>query len=252
MLLHDYLTKSQEIYWKHLKQPIDQKAGYKLVKTGISSSWMNGVVGGDLQGEDLEKSVCEISRYYREEKLPFSWWTELSREHSELNKTLIKHGAEDLGYFEGMVLPLDEFPKAVEQGLMEIQIVSNREDLLAFLRALIESYEASYELMEPLFDLMTPAGFEFPVVHFLGMEGGIPVSVGSLFIEDDMAGIYNIGTIPHARNKGYASMLMHSILDYARKLGCRGSFLTSTPYANNLYRRMGYQTVDKFRVYVFE
>lgn len=65
------------------------------------------------------------------------------------------------------------------------------------------------------------------------------VSVGRY--EADVAGIYGMGTKPVARGRGVATGLMSSVLSVLREEGIQLVVLQSTPMANALYERVGFQ-----------
>lgn len=251
MLLSDCLKKSQELYWQSLKVPYFEVSKCKLICTNILSPWLNGVVSADfLRQEDVSPAVATIAEYFKSKNLPFSWWMETAYEPKNFAEEAKKQGIECLGTFDGMVLNLDrlkEIPLAVN---LEIQLVSSPESLRQFVAVLIEAYEAEKEIAPHVESLFAKAGLKSPIFHFLGKVEGKPVTVGSLFVEEGMAGIYHIGTTPEARGKGYATTLTYRALKQAQEAGCSASFLTSTPMANQIYQNLGYETLSAFNFYV--
>lgn len=250
MTLTTALKNSQEIYWNKMKQPLIKMAKCGLVYTGISSPWMNGVVTTDLQEENTYPAIEMITNFYKTRHAPFSWWTDPASEPPNFQKALRAFGGEFHGNFDGMILEFDALTRIIQEpSELAINLVSSNEDLNAFIDVLIQSYEAEAGVASAVKTLLMEAGLEFPVFHFLGKIAGIPVSVGSLFIHDGMAGIYHVGTIPSVRKKGFATAIMREALKVAHFHGCKSSFLTSTPMANNIYSGLGYKTTASFRFY---
>lgn len=249
MTLSNCLRKSQEIYWQFLQVPFIEMAKCKLVHTAILSPWLNGVITTGFK-EEVTSNVKTIVDYFKKSNTPFSWWTETSCEPPHFAKELLKHGAQCHGDFDGMVLSLDELKEIPRSNQLKIQVVSSLASLRSFIDVLIRSYGESNEIAFPVETLFGKPGLNYPIFHFLGKENEVPVTAGSLFIKDDMAGIYHIGTVPEARRKGYASLLMYAALKHAQYHGCKASFLTSTPMANQLYKNLGYKKINDFRLYM--
>jgi GNAT superfamily N-acetyltransferase len=240
-----FVQKSQEIYWEMLKQPSFELGGCRLIDTGVASPWLNGVVASRTSF-----SLEAVVDYFAKRKLPFSWWMDLSEEPANFAEEMAKFGAECHGIFDGMILDLDKqtIPKGTAP--LAIRRVLTDEDLRQFVDVLVLAYESDSTVAPGMEKILQTGGMIGPIFHFLGFEEGEVVTAGSLFICEQMAGIYHIGTVPHARGRGYATSLMQSILQFAKEKGCKSSFLTSTPMANGIYQRLGYEPVSKFHLYM--
>ncbi|ODN69096.1 GNAT family N-acetyltransferase [Methylobrevis pamukkalensis] len=72
------------------------------------------------------------------------------------------------------------------------------------------------------------------------------VAAGSVVVEDDLAGIFDLAVAPHCRRQGYGRRLMSAMLARARTLGARRAYLqvmADNDAALGLYRSMGFQPV---------
>lgn len=88
------------------------------------------------------------------------------------------------------------------------------------------------------------------VRHYLAWVGNVPVGTASLVLQDGVAGVWNVGTLPEYRHKGVAATLMHHILREARADGFGKSMLLASNEGQPLYNRLGYKTLSHIRVYV--
>jgi len=66
----------------------------------------------------------------------------------------------------------------------------------------------------------------------------------------DVAGVYNVATLPGHQRRGYGEAVMrHAIADARREHGIEQTILQSTPAGLRLYERMGFHTVTRVSVY---
>ncbi len=81
--------------------------------------------------------------------------------------------------------------------------------------------------------------------HFALYLEGKAVAIGTLVQRDGLGCLYNVGTLPSARNKGFASELVQHLLAIADQAGCRKLFLQVEPggAADRLYRKLGFVRV---------
>jgi ribosomal protein S18 acetylase RimI-like enzyme len=63
-------------------------------------------------------------------------------------------------------------------------------------------------------------------------------------------GIYNVGTLPHARRRGLGTALTALHLHDARDRGCTSASLQATPVAEGIYRAVGFRNLGRFIEYV--
>jgi GNAT superfamily N-acetyltransferase len=85
------------------------------------------------------------------------------------------------------------------------------------------------------------------VVAFLDNE---PVTSVLTFDLAGDCGIYNVGTLEHARRRGLAAALVAHVLHGARARGCGSASLQSTPMAERLYATIGFRDYGRFLEYV--
>lgn len=88
------------------------------------------------------------------------------------------------------------------------------------------------------------------VRHYLAWLDGSPVATASLVLTGDVAGIWNVGTLPEYRRRGLATELMHRATADAASLGYPATILLSSPEGLRLYERLGYDTISTMRMFM--
>jgi len=79
---------------------------------------------------------------------------------------------------------------------------------------------------------------------------GTPVAAALAFDHDGDCGIYNVGTVEHARGRGLATALTVRQLHDARERGCQTASLQSTEMAERVYAAAGFRDLGRFLEYV--
>lgn len=89
------------------------------------------------------------------------------------------------------------------------------------------------------------------VRNFLACYGGAPAGIGTLYCRGDVAGIYNMATLPDFRRRGLARAVLTRLLDEAAGLGCDLVGLTPTDMGESLYTSMGFEAAYQEMHYVY-
>jgi ribosomal protein S18 acetylase RimI-like enzyme len=79
---------------------------------------------------------------------------------------------------------------------------------------------------------------------------GVGAAASLAFDCADDCGIYNIGTVPHARRRGLGTGITALALHEARARGCTTASLQSTPMAERLYAALGFRDLGRYLEYV--
>jgi GNAT superfamily N-acetyltransferase len=73
----------------------------------------------------------------------------------------------------------------------------------------------------------------------------VPVGACSMFVNDSVAGFYDVGVLEKERNRGIGSAMMAHALHVARERGATQAVLLSSGMGYGLYRRAGFREVCK-------
>jgi ribosomal protein S18 acetylase RimI-like enzyme len=95
------------------------------------------------------------------------------------------------------------------------------------------------------------AGVDAGVFHVALAELAGEIAAGAIsFDHDGDCGIYNVGTLPHARRRGLGSAVTVLHMHEARERGCTTASLQATPMAERLYAALGFRDLGRFLEYV--
>lgn len=85
---------------------------------------------------------------------------------------------------------------------------------------------------------------------FLGYVDGDPVVCGQLICTADVAGVYSIGVREQFRRRGLGTAISATVLTAGRARGCSIGVLQASPMGEPVYRRMGFETVTEYQLFV--
>ncbi len=86
---------------------------------------------------------------------------------------------------------------------------------------------------------------------FVALAGGKPVAIAAIVATPDALGVYSLSTLPECRRLGYGeAVLRAAVAIEQQRTGIRRLVLQSTDAGYSLYRRLGFNEVAKFSVYL--
>jgi len=147
----------------------------------------------------------------------------------------------------GMAMhPLGDLP-STPTGL-DVEEVDTADRHEAFLALVAESFGMPLDILAETFpfELAQSPG----IVELMGSESGRPVTGAMVSVTDGIAGVYNVVTTPAARGRGLGAHMTWSAIEAGRAQGCDIATLQSSKMGLGVYRRMGFQEVSKYNVYM--
>jgi len=213
--------------------------------TGIPLPLMNGVLRARLTQDGAGRRVTETLAWFRERRLPMTWFVGPSSQPAGLGEHL---GANGLvrGGPPGMAVDLhalnEELPHPAG---LDIAPVQDARALRQWIRVIVASFRLPSEVEGPLAALYGSLGLDWPARLYLGLLNDQPVATSKLLLSSGVAGIYWVGTLPEARGRGIGTAITLAPLRAARAQGYRIGILEAFPLGINVYRRIGFRECGK-------
>jgi hypothetical protein len=88
-----------------------------------------------------------------------------------------------------------------------------------------------------------------PVKCFLGILNGKPVATSQYYLGEGVCGLYFVGTLPEARNKGIGFSITQKPLLEAKKMGYRAGILQASKMGRPIYLKLGFKEYGKIESY---
>jgi len=240
-------------YWSQLNVEIHYNIWETKLLTDIPHALFNGVLRSQYTTRNIDELIDFTISQYRSRKVPFTWWVYQRSTPRNLGELLTQHGLLHLGVMPSMGLALSSEPSINDapEGF-EVHKVRNDAEMESWGKVLAQAYNLPGE------DITKYCAF-FPQVetsdmyqHFIGIYDGQPVAAGTLFISGSTAGLYNIGTIPEARLKGFGTYLTQIMLLYAYQHNSRLIAMQSYPIAVEVCQKLGFKQISEFNVFIYQ
>ena len=224
------------------------------ILTDIAAPIFNSIIRAQLSPDDVDSVIEAAIRRARSKNVPILWWTGPATHPADLGASLQAHGFVHEVQVPGMAVDLSTLNQGlpIPSGLV-IEQVAEIETLRKWRHAFTTGFGMPDFMGDGFFELSSAIGFDdgSPYRNYVGFLNGEPVATSALFLAGGVAGIYNIATVPEARQKGIGAVLTFTTMREARNLGYKVGILEATEMGVSLYRKLGFQEYCKINQYVW-
>lgn len=213
----------------------------------------NGVVKASFSSEEAEAGIEAALRPFHERGLPHTWWTGPSSHPANLGARLQNHGFVHNREMIGMAARIDDLKTPYDTlPVLEIEPVLDAQTLAEWHPIYMKGFNTPATIARESLEMMGRLAF-LPNAgwrHYLVRKNDQIVAISSLYIHNDVAGLYNLVTHSEERGQGIGAAMTLGTFEIARDLGCRIATLQTTyPNALRLYHRLGFEVYCKFGIY---
>lgn len=200
---------------------------------------------------ELERRLALAAVHYSARSFGWSCWICEDHLSSDLLKTadaaFARYGMRMLMSAPGMLAPLID-PPASPLPALACRRVDDARARFDFCDVACVVFSLPFRVSETIYG--HPGYWSSGMRGYVGYWRDKPVSVVSTVLAGDSVGVYSLGTLPQHQRQGFGEALLRYALDDSfRESGAVRSVLQSTPAGFQLYRRMGFRTVTRFRIY---
>jgi GNAT superfamily N-acetyltransferase len=212
--------------------------------TDVPFPLFNSVLRARIADEQVDAVVDAAIGRCRSRGVPMLWWTGPATRPVDLPARLLARGFVHEVDAPGMAIDLSA-PAAVPPAVagLTVERVVGARSLQPWCDVAVAGFGMPEFVGPHFFDLFSSIGLadDEPVRHYLGRLDGEAVAAATLFLGAGVAGIYDVATIPAARQRGIgAAMTRHGLAD-ARAAGYHFGILQSSAMGAPVYRRLGFR-----------
>jgi ribosomal protein S18 acetylase RimI-like enzyme len=104
-----------------------------------------------------------------------------------------------------------------------------------------------------IFDTFAKLDAQSPRKHWLfaALDKGVPVATATLYLDQGIAGIYDVEVNTQYRRRGIGSALLQTVCIFARSAGSHTAGLAASEQGLNFYPRFGFKCIGRFPTYYY-
>ena len=218
------------------------------VATGVPSPLFNPVLRASVADADVPALVDEAREWYRQRRLPWSWYVGPASGPGRIAWELERRGFAKVTEPPGMAATLAGVDALAPGAYVTVERVGDPAMVDDWFGVFAPAFELSRAAASAFRDLILAGGLgdDAPMRNYLAYADGEPVATGSLVPAAGVGGIYNIATRASRRGRGIGRAITLSLMREAAALGYEVAILWSTAAGLPVYRRLGF--VERVRV----
>lgn len=231
-----------------------ERDGILLIDSGVDYAVFNiAMLTEPVQREaELELRVAQAAEWYAARRTRWSLWMCDDLLSSSLQwrapEILARHHLRTLTHTPGMIAerlaPLSRYLPS-----MEYKLVNDAQSRLDFAHLTTLCFDIPFMTSRAIYE--PEDAWLGDYVGYIGYLKQRAICTVALVVAGGAVGVYSVSTVPEYRRMGYAEALMRQVLqEAARVSGIERTVLQATRAGHDMYRKLGYQDVTNFSVYI--
>lgn len=194
-------------------------------------------------------AIPEASAWFAARGMPWRWLLHPSSRPGDLGERLVASGLAAVSDNPAMGMSLDGFVMEPVPAGVTIDRVTDEAGLRQWREVGVRGMELDPVRDEAWWVAHRRPGFadDAPLVNYVLSVDGEAVAVAALFDGADVAGIYNVATVPEARGRGYGRMVTAAAMAEGVRRGRRWAALGASSLGYPVYRRLGFVEYGRLR-----
>lgn len=229
-------------------QAVDDEKSFRT-QSPLPHPMFNNILRTALDS-DAGASVSQIVHGYKERNVPFVWRLWEHDTPADLGALLRENGGQPIDRSILMAIDLESFhPLTDPYPGLTIQKVRNKQDAFQYAFCTSKAFGIPADFIDAVSEVMGKQ--DQNITNYVGVIAGEPKAISTIFYSNDVAGIYNVGTLPEYQGKGVGLEMMTTTLLKAKLDGYKTAILHSTPAGIRLYEKLGFSRYGEMQQYLF-
>jgi GNAT superfamily N-acetyltransferase len=203
----------------------------------------NAIIRVNMKPQKIDPFLEKMIARAKERKVNLICYITEKTRPANLAEYLMAYGFTSQGGSVGMAIDLADLNEAnrAPKGL-EIIEVEDEATLKTWCQVAGSSFGVPEVAIPSIVDyFILEMKLKQPVKLYLGLLDGKPVATSNYYLGEGVCGLYFVGTLPEARNKGIGFAITQKPLLEAKKLGYRAGILQASKMGRPVYLRLGFE-----------
>jgi GNAT superfamily N-acetyltransferase len=252
--IEDNFLEYVRFFGRWRRVDLHENVGLLWLSSDIPYPVFNIVARTQLAPDKVDAAIEEVIARCKARNVPTLWITGPNTRPADLGVHLNAHGFAITGNPVGMAADLHSLPELdpAPPGLV-VKLVTEMATLRQWIEVSNRVFERPDFAGQAFMDVFSSLGLgaRFPLQHYIGWLNGEPVAASTLFMGAGVAGIYDVATVPEARQRGIGTAMTLTPLLEARARGYRVGVLHALALGIGVYHRLGFQDFCRFSNHVW-
>lgn len=199
----------------------------------------------------IDKILIKGEQFYDQDNLSFDVIIPQKLCHHQVVSILNSMGFEQQEKSVSMIMNLDGFSiNRTANFDAETVIQANDDKLSDWIVPLAGAFESTFEVCS-IYATRHESALKnnFNLSHFSLYKQGKPIASMTPSLNNGIARVDDVGTLPEFKGKGYATHLVHYALSKAKTLGVQYAFLEASNHGIGVYVKLGFHPLFKNNIY---
>ncbi len=211
--------------------------------TNVGFPTCNPIIRVNLKQDSVDGVLAMLTDKARRKKVNLHTWVTQDTRPANYADKLMQHGFTKIGEPTSMAIDLAALNEA-NRAPKGFKIIEAEDEKT--LKTWCTVAATSFGVPEPVI----PSIVEWcrmdlelgqPAKFYLGLLNGKPVATSNYYLGAGVCGLYFVGTLPEARNKGIGFSITQKPLLDAKKMGYKAGILQASVMGRPIYLRLGFK-----------
>ncbi|MCD6040014.1 MAG: grpB 3 [Gammaproteobacteria bacterium] len=244
------ITANFNVHMTYFSQYIEQIEliripGFTIVNSQLPDDTFNYVLDADFSASVAQNKIAEVTNYFKEKNITFSWWISPLDKPNNLTSFLEKNEYKNTENNIAMLFDLDSWePPLSSNSPLRIIQAKDEKTLHDFALVLANDTEVFKTYFSWIAAILTD---DDPIEYYVGYVDDQPVVRGLSCYYAGVVGLYWLSTALDERKKGYGTFMQEYQLKRAKELGYHVAVLKASSKGYPLYQHLGYKECGIFK-----
>lgn len=234
-------------FWTNLEVEMHYTQNATLLFSGIPHPLFNGVLRSQLTVKNAHKHLDFILAQYSLRKLSFHWMLAPGTVPIDFGDMLLNKGFKFYGDCPRTGLKLPRLTQEKSKIPLTILTIETKEQMKMWMEIQQKAFQRSLHNIYSHQECNSS-----PFQHYLAFYQDEPAAAVTLFLQQGVAGIYNLMVVPSLRKRGIATQFVNQIVDDLSKTSYRLVTAQTTPDSLPLFNKLNFQTLNEYQIYTID
>jgi hypothetical protein len=219
--------------------------------TDIGFPTCNPIIRINLNPESVDGVLAMLTDKARKKKVNLHCWVTQNTRPANMADYLTANGFTKIGEPTSMAINLNHLNEEnrAPKGFSIVE-VKDKKTLKTWCKVAGTSFGVPEYVIPTMYDwCVREIEMKQPFKFYLGMLDGKPVATSNYYLGEGVCGLYFVGTLPEARNKGIGFSITQKPLLEAKKMGYRAGILQASVMGKPVYLKLGFKEYGKMGSY---